>query len=532
MPREYTPAVERAFAVAAGWSNGSERAAIGAAELLLGLLSEEECRAARMLAAAGIDENRVLAQFPQLRRAENERSRAQPSVEVLAALDAAEDRLFELAQPLVLATEHVLLGLAASGGDVADWLRERGLDADKLEEEIYQLAGHVRGPLPVEPDSPVEPERPAGTQIFGGHQRPSDKQQRCAANEQVAILRILDAEANRAQEALRVIEDYVRFALDDRFLTEQVKDVRHRLTQLLMSVPMTQRLAARQSQADVGLGVSPSEPAPRATSLDVVTASFKRVQQALRSLEEYVRPVVPHASPELEQLRYTMYTLERAVCGTQSASQRLADVRLYILVDGRSSTAKLEELVRQLLAGGADAIQLRDKQLSDRELVDRARTVRELTAQHDRLFIVNDRPDIAVLSRADGVHVGQDELSVKDARTIVGPDLLVGVSTHSIEQARQAVLDGADYIGVGPVFPSATKHFERFPGVDLVRQVVAELRIPAFAIGGIGPENISQVITAGATRVALGSAVSEASDPTAALRQLRSAISTDKSRTG
>ena len=102
------------------------------------------------------------------------------------------------------------------------------------------------------------------------------------------------------------------------------------------------------------------------------------------------------------------------------------------------------------------------------------------------LFIINDRPDLAALARADGVHVGQEELSVKDARSIVGPETLVGVSTHSIEQARQAVLDGANYIGVGPTFPSGTKQFEQFPGVELLRAVAAEIRLPAFAIGGIG----------------------------------------------
>ena len=125
------------------------------------------------------------------------------------------------------------------------------------------------------------------------------------------------------------------------------------------------------------------------------------------------------------------------------------------------------------------------------------------------LLIINDRPDLAALAQADGVHVGQEELSVKDARSIVGPDVLIGVSAHSIEQARQAVLDGANYLGVGPTFPSGTKQFDHFPGVELLRAVAAEIRLPAFAIGGITRENLGQVKSAGFTRMAVSGAILE-----------------------
>ena len=125
---------------------------------------------------------------------------------------------------------------------------------------------------------------------------------------------------------------------------------------------------------------------------------------------------------------------------------------------------------------------------------------------------MNDRADVAVLSAADGVHVGQDELSVKDARAIVGPEVLVGVSTHNIEQVRRAVLDGANYLGVGPTFPSTTKSFAAFAGLDFVRAVATEISLPAFAIGGITLENVSQVISAGLRRVAVSGAVVNAAD--------------------
>ena len=133
---------------------------------------------------------------------------------------------------------------------------------------------------------------------------------------------------------------------------------------------------------------------------------------------------------------------------------------------------------------------------------------------------MNDRADLAVLAHADGVHVGQEEVSVKDARRIVGPEAFVGVSTHCIEQARQAALDGASYVGVGPTFPSGTKSFEHFPGVELLRAVSAEIRLPAFAIGGIDRENLAEVLSTGFTRVALSGAIASAADPAAATKEI------------
>jgi thiamine-phosphate pyrophosphorylase len=194
------------------------------------------------------------------------------------------------------------------------------------------------------------------------------------------------------------------------------------------------------------------------------------------------------------------------------------------LIDAQESPEQLESLAQSLIAGGADAIQLRDKNLSDRELIQRARLLRRMTRDSETLLIVNDRPDIAALAGADGVHVGQDELSVKDARSILGPKCLVGVSTHTIEQARTAVLDGANYIGCGPTFPSQTKQFDEFPGIEFLQQVAAEIRLPAFAIGGVSQKNLAEVRAAGFSRVAVSAAVTGQGDPVDAARELVAAL--------
>jgi thiamine-phosphate pyrophosphorylase len=346
----------------------------------------------------------------------------------------------------------------------------------------------------------------------------------------MSVFRILDAAANRAREGLRVVEDYVRFGLDDRHLTELCKTLRHELAAVLAGVPLDDRLAQRETQGDVGTTLdSPSEQNRRDLG-DVLAANFFRLEESLRSLEEFSKLLEPEAAARLKQLRYRVYTLQRAVDITARSLERLASARLYVLVDGRASLAEFETLCRAVLATGVDVIQLRDKRLSDRALLDRARRLREWTREKDTLFIVNDRPDLALLAAADGAHVGQEELAVKDARAIAGPKALIGVSAHSLQQARQAVLDGANYLGVGPTFPSETKQFENFPGTELLLAVAAEIRLPAFAVGGINCQNIDQVLAAGVTRIAVSSAITEAANPGDAVRQLRTAITTYPSR--
>ncbi len=198
---------------------------------------------------------------------------------------------------------------------------------------------------------------------------------------------------------------------------------------------------------------------------------------------------------------------------------------LYVLVDGvdfavDTQAPKLVSLIRQLIAAKVNLIQLRDKTLNDRQLVHAGRLINELTRISETSFIMNDRADLAVAAGADGVHLGQEDLAVSDARLVLGHGKLIGVSTHSIAQARSAVASGADYIGVGPVFPSRTKSFDKHVGLELVHQVAAEIQLPAFAIGGIDHNNVAQVVAAGLRRVAAGAAVCNAESPGSAAERL------------
>jgi thiamine-phosphate pyrophosphorylase len=543
----FTAATERALAEAAGWTSRDDHDDLHEPELLLGLLAEAECRAAEMLLANNIDATAVRARWPVLRRtARNEASR-EFSGAVVAALDAAIGRLWAYPRPLALATEHVLLGLVAAPSETAAWLAERGLEADRLEAQIHHLYGHDPGPLPVEPlelgdqisEAAVlavagtvrepQPRRAELERIVGPDvikletqfavfdvAEPQSLASAPPAAESVSLLRVLDAAANRAREGLRVVEDYVRMVLDDRFLTAEVKQLRHDLQAVLRPLDGRDLLAARDTLADVGTTISTSAEFARSDLAGVAAANWKRLQEALRSLEEYSKVSHPAAAATIERLRYRSYTLERAAEIVQTSIERLALAQVCVLIDGRASDAAFERLVDALVAARTPMIQFREKNLADSELLARARLLRARTAAAGTLCIINDRADIAAAVHADGVHVGQDDLPVKVARSVVGPRALVGVSTHSLSQARRAVLEGASYLGVGPTFPSTTKQFAEFPGVNLLRQVAAEIRLPAFAIGGVALPNLESVIAAGFSRVAVSGAVMEAADPAAA----------------
>lgn len=513
MKYQFSPAAERALAEAERWATRAGSNDLDLPELLLGLLAETECRAAAMLRARQIDTADVRQRWPTLAPRDSIATTTglRLSASVQASIRAAEVRLPDFRRPLTLTTELLLLGIVASETDAADWLRAAGFDVAALEAEIRRLYGHAPSPAGAAEPEPCEIEDE--TAAWDGHTAEPHLNS-------IAIWRILDAEANRAREGLRVVEDYLRFALDDEQLTGLCKGLRHELVDALAQLPPAWRVAARDTEHDVGTRLTTARERRRDDAESVLEANFARLSESLRSLEEYGKLCHEGFAATIEGLRYRLYTLQRAVGIACNARKRLENCRLYILLDGCRSVDAFERLARSLVEAGADAIQLRDKQLPDRELLDRARRLRALTRGTPTLFVMNDRPDLAVLAEADGVHVGQEELTVGDVRRIVGPHMLVGVSTHSLQQAQQAVLDGASYIGVGPTFPSGTKQFDQFTGVELLREVAAAIRLPAFAIGGIDTNNLPQVLGAGFTRVAVGRGITAAADPAATAREM------------
>ena len=320
-----------------------------------------------------------------------------------------------------------------------------------------------------------------------------------------SLLRLLDANANRAREALRVLEDYARFVLDSDALSASLKNLRHELTSAIGPLN-AQAIAWRDTPGDVGVGNKTEAEGHRADLAHVVIAAGKRLGEALRAMEEYSKVLDPAIASEIEKLRYRFYAIEQSIAATLRPG-KFEGVRLYVLITQAICRSDWFATAEQAIAGGADCLQLREKEMEGAEFLARAKRLVALCRKHNVLCIINDRTDIALLSGADGVHLGQGDLPATEARKILGPGKIIGVSTHNIGQARQAVLDGADYIGVGPVFRSSTKTRDFLPGLDYAREVARNIKIPAVAIAGITLENVEQVIEAGVSRVAVTAAV-------------------------
>jgi thiamine-phosphate pyrophosphorylase len=204
--------------------------------------------------------------------------------------------------------------------------------------------------------------------------------------------------------------------------------------------------------------------------------------------------------------------------------ERLAKARLYLVCDGRPGGRPLSEVLPAAIAGGVDVFQLREKERGEAEVMPVAREAGEICRRLGALFIVNDWPALAVACGADGVHVGQEDMPAAQARELVGPGMLVGLSTHTPREIDAAAREPVDYIGVGPIHQTPTKLGRPAVGIELVEYAAAHTALPFFAIGGIDAGNLGAVLAAGAQRVCVLRAIADAPDPQAAARKLRRAI--------
>ncbi len=354
-----------------------------------------------------------------------------------------------------------------------------------------------------------------------------------------SVLRILDANLNRAREALRVMEEYARLGLDDAILSGAIKETRHALAHAAAGFecdssadtaqadargsadPQDLLIRSRDIVGDAGRELAAPAEYEREDARHVVVAAGKRLSEALRVVEEYSKTIDPTFAAAVEKIRYEGYELERRLHVTFSARERLGDLRLYVILTESLCHADWFTTAEASLRGGADCLQLREKNLPDRELLERAKKLCRLCHDHDALFIINDRPDVAILSGADGVHIGQDDMSVASARRIVPPTCLVGVSTHNVTQIEAAASVAPDYIAVGPMFPTSTKPQDHIAGPLMLTEARKRTSIPLVPIGGITANNASDLIMAGATCLCVCASVIAQPDAASAALQLR-----------
>ena len=358
-------------------------------------------------------------------------------------------------------------------------------------------------------------------------------------SERRALLRILDANLDRAREGMRILEEWCRFGLNDEATTARFKHLRQSVAQ--WHTPDIR--LARDTPGDLGTGLTHPQEAHRASLTNVLQANSARVQEALRVLEEYGKLYSADMSAACKQMRYELYTLDSQILDSllqvqldaqllddplketamsitpafQKRYNQLLRSRTYLVT---SPVPDLLGTVEAALKGGIAIVQYREKTANDDERLEIAKKMRSLCHQYNALFIVNDRVDIAAAADADGVHLGQQDLPMDAARQILGPDRLVGRSTTNPKELKRALDENADYIGVGPVHATPTKPGKAAAGNEYVRYAAEHATMPWFTIGGLNADNLGPTLEAGATRVAVVRALMQADDPTAVAQSL------------
>lgn len=331
--------------------------------------------------------------------------------------------------------------------------------------------------------------------------------------------RIIDANANRALEALRTLEDLARFALDDGGLCGGLKTARHRLSAALQRLPADWLAANRSTAGDVGTVNATDSEYRRDGLADIARAAGSRLGESLRVIEECLKALDAAAAREVEQLRYAAYDLAATV--QRRVPGQAEQWRVCVLVTERLCRLPWQEVVRQSVDGGAQAIQVREKDLDDGALAERVSWTVAACRPAGVRVVVNDRADIALVAGADAVHVGQADLAPSRIRQLCGRRLAIGMSAHDAAEAARAVAEGADSCGVGAMYPTGVKPEVAARGPAWLAEFVRlHPRLPHLAIGGITPDNVEPLIEVGCRGVAVSACVCGAERPAAVVAGL------------
>ena len=344
------------------------------------------------------------------------------------------------------------------------------------------------------------------------------------------LYRIIDANVNRASEGLRVLEDLARFQYNDRAVSERLKILRHAIRKNIMDC-LPQCIEQRDSSGDIGLSISMETGVDaKSTVTELVTANFKRLQEALRTIEEYLKLTGRYElSKRYEGFRFDSYNEEKEyfrVCCRFDKRQML-NTDIYCITSEEHSGGRSNiEVVKATINAGIKVIQYREKGKKLLEKYNECIKIRQMTAEAGVTFIVNDNIDIAMLVKADGVHIGQDDLPVEKVRALTGDKMIIGLSTHSPRQAQDAANRGVDYIGVGPIFRTFTKKDVCDPvGLEYLEYVVGNIEIPFVAIGGIKESNMHEVKRRGAGCMAMVTEIVGAEDIEGKINSIRAKLS-------
>ena len=344
-----------------------------------------------------------------------------------------------------------------------------------------------------------------------------------------SIYRTLDANINRVSEGLRALEDLLRFASLHPQAQEELRNLRHSVRK--KTSPLIDKcLSGRNTEKDPGVVISANTLLDQKSSKEeLCTANFKRVQEGLRTIEENLKLIDQNELSKLfETMRFSSYKLEKEVYPLvkSKSSLRFPQTDIYCLTAEEFSKGRNNiQVVEQMLRADIKLIQYREKEKKPGEMYSECMEIRRMTRDAGATFIVNDHIDIAMACEADGIHIGQEDLPLEVVRDLTGGKMLIGLSTHSPEQAMDAKLRGADYIGVGPIYTTYTKKDVcDAVGLEYLEYVVANVDIPFVAIGGIKEHNLAEIMSRGAKCAALVTEIVGTDDIADKIQRLRKII--------
>jgi len=327
--------------------------------------------------------------------------------------------------------------------------------------------------------------------------------------EDLRVYQIIDANLDRAREGLRVLEDWARFGIGGNSFVAKIKNYR----QILGRNHLEIYKQSRNYIEDECKGLTHKEQNNRKTPEQIISSNAGRVQEALRVLEEFSRLHNKELSKIASEIRYEIYNLEVDLLNlskNKESEEILKENDLYVITYPKDN---LLEIIEDVLIAGVKIIQHRFKTGTDKDFLEEAIKIKNLCERYNSLFIINDRVDIALASNADGIHLGQDDLDLKTARKLLGYSKIIGISANNEIDISKALKDGCDYIGIGPVFETATKKDKKPLGIEKIQTLTKDLNVPWFAIGGVTTNNISHLISSGFQKVALVSQIMNSKCP-------------------
>ncbi|KGF99773.1 MULTISPECIES: thiamine phosphate synthase [Prochlorococcus] len=327
--------------------------------------------------------------------------------------------------------------------------------------------------------------------------------------EDLRIFQIIDANLDRAREGLRVLEDWSRFGLGENNFVTKIKNFR----QILGKNHLEIYKQSRNYNEDKCKGLTHQEQLKRKAPKQIISSNAGRVQEALRVIEEFSRLHNHELSKIASEIRYEIYNLEIDLLNLskrKKSDEILYKTHLYVITDQKKN---LLRIIEDILIAGVKIIQYRFKTGTDKDNLEEAIQIKNLCEKYNSLFIINDRVDIAIASNADGVHLGQEDLDLKTARKLLGYSKIIGISANNENDISNALKEGCDYIGIGPVFETSTKKNKKPLGIEKIKTLTKDLNIPWFAIGGVTTNNISFLKSHGFKKVALVSQIMNSEDP-------------------